>query len=63
MHVQLELDLPGFYLKGNQRVRLLEPHEKAGRTGRIVTKLITGYLIAIPGKYVTATRQQLQAIK
>lgn len=68
-YIQLVLDLPirGFYLQAKQRVRVLEPHKDANKTGRILMRLQfksgTLYLVNLPGKVISATRAELEAIK
>ncbi|MFL9456024.1 MULTISPECIES: hypothetical protein [Nostocales] len=63
--VQLELDLPGFYLRDGTRVRLLPPHPDAGKTGRISLNpywLGTGYRVNLQGKGVHAERSEMEVL-
>jgi hypothetical protein len=63
--IQLELDLPGFYLPEKTRVRLLPPHEDAGKTGRISLNpywLGTGYRVSLRGKGVSAKRSEMEVL-
>jgi hypothetical protein len=62
MYIQLELDLPGFQIRPNTRVRILKPHYCAGKTGRISMRFGNDYLVKLPGKVTGCHRSQLEII-
>lgn len=65
--IQLELDLPGFYLCEGTRVRLIAPHPDQGKTGKIsLTPYWLGagsYRVNLRGKSVRAQRSELEVLK
>jgi hypothetical protein len=60
--IQLDLDLPGFQIRPNTRVRILPPHKDAGKTGRIWDRSKPFYTVSLRGKLAFCKRTDLEII-
>lgn len=61
-YTQLCLDLPGSQIRPKTRVLILNPHDEAGKTGRISMRFGSEYIINLRGKVTSCHRNQLEII-